>query len=152
MPKALATPWLSRATRVRLVDLIAVRRPSSSAATNAGSQPSADVSRVWYSRWVQYHPDDFLRLLESVEDGGGAVLTGLCTPQRYKLKVEGKVRDYFTTGCRRESRFLIPYELPKGRLGQKMAKRGAGLVTACAVDDDMGKWPRFKSAVQEDSF
>lgn len=65
-------------------------------------------------------------------------------------------KDIFTSGCGQESRFVIPYRLPEGKLGAQMAKHhdkelGPTLV-ACAVDDDMGRWPRFKSVIEEDSF
>jgi hypothetical protein len=45
----------------------------------------------------------------------------------------------------------VPYATPRGKLGKRMIERGAGLVTACAKDDDMAKWPRIQKAMQEES-
>jgi hypothetical protein len=105
-----------------------------------------------------YHPDDFERLVDTIEASGGTHMPGPHRAKKFKLKMpngpDGKPRwtEVFTVGCERETRFLVPYAVPKGRLGKKMLQRGAGLVEVCAVDDDMGKWPRFRNAVQEDSF
>jgi hypothetical protein len=107
---------------------------------------------------MRYHPDDFLRLAEAVEEQQGALLPDPCVPQRYSLKIpdgpgdEPRWEDFYTAGCNKEARFVIPYPLPKGKAGRQMESRGAGFLTACAVDDDMGKWPRFASAMQEDSY
>lgn len=106
---------------------------------------------------MQYHPDDFLRLMEAVEDAGGAMLAGRCMPKRFRLRVPrpggGKRwKDFGTAGCGQEALFEVPYELPKGDLGAKMEKRGGGSLRVCAVDDDLGKWPRFSDNMEEDSF
>lgn len=133
-----------------------------SAASRRRRRKSAAAS-LWYTSLpneeakIQYHPDDFLRLAEEVEAQGGVNLPRRCNPRKFKLPLPktggGKGwKELFTTGCGQESLFEIPYSLPGGRLGKKMRDRGGGLVVACAVDDDMGKWPRFANTIQEDSF
>lgn len=104
-----------------------------------------------------YHPSDFQRLAEEVENQGGTSLPGPHNPRKLTMKLpdakgEQRWQDAFTTGCQQEAQFLVPYDLPDTRLGKAMEKRGAGIVQVCAVDDDMGKWPRFANAIQEDSF
>lgn len=106
---------------------------------------------------MQYHPDDFLRLAEEVENQGGAMLNDPCLPETYRLKVpdpDGALRwaDYTTSGCLKDARFVVTYDLPAGEEGDRMAARGGGFATLCAVDDDMGKWPRFAGQMQEDSY
>jgi len=106
---------------------------------------------------LQYHPDDFLRLSDEVERQHGTSVPGPHNPRRLRMKAtdadgEERWQDAFTAGCGQETRFLVPYALPQGKLGKAMEKRGAGVVEACAVDDDMGKWPRFANVIQEDSF
>lgn len=107
---------------------------------------------------MQYHPDDFLRLVEAVEDTGGTLLPDICNPRQFKLRLpspetgEYEWTDLYTSGCMREARFALPYNVPQSKQGAKMKERAAGIVTVCAVDDDMGKWPRFQHAIKEDSF
>lgn len=106
---------------------------------------------------MNYHPDDFLRLLEGVEAEGGAMLPDRCRATKYALRIpdadsELRFRDFFTTGCGQDTRFVLPYKLPKGKLGEKMESRGGGLVTVCAVDDEVGKWPRYAHLIEEDSY
>lgn len=108
-----------------------------------------------------YHPDDMARLIEAVEAAGGTHMPGPHRAKKFKLRMpNGKPgealkerwQEVFTCGCERETRFLLPYAVPRGKLGKKMLERGAGLVEVCAVDDDMGKWPRFQNVIQEDSY
>lgn len=106
---------------------------------------------------MQFHPDDFDRLAAEVERQGGTSLPGAHNARRIYMKAVGpdgteKHQDAFTIGCGREARFLVPYGLPQSKLGKAMEKRGAGIVEVCAVDDDMGKWPRFQDAMKEDSY
>lgn len=106
---------------------------------------------------MKYHPDDFLRLMEHIESVGGTLLPEPCRPRKFKLKQPNKQGDLkwtnlFTTGCGREARFAVPYNVPAGKRGDTMKERGGGIVIACAVDDDIGKWPRFSQAIEEDSY
>ena len=91
---------------------------------------------------MNYSPDAFLALMEQVEDQGGIHLKDRCVPRRYVLPREGsdgkkRNRTYFTTGCNADARFLVPYD---GENGPRSA-------VVCAVDDEMGKWPRFQNEV-----
>ena len=96
--------------------------------------------------------------MEHVEGAGGTLLPEPCRPLKFRLKQPDqksggmKWTNLYTTGCGREARFAIPYKLPAGARGDRMKERGGGVVLACAVDDDIGKWPRFSGAIQEDSY
>lgn len=97
---------------------------------------------------MKFHPDDFLALMSLVEAGGGALADGLCIGQKFRLKqpnVKGDARyqEFFTTGCGKETRFLVPYK--------KQGADSTGLAVVCAQDDNMGMWPRYKAALQRDS-
>ncbi len=96
--------------------------------------------------------------MEQIEGVGGTLLPETCRPMKFKLKQptdkagEMKWKDLFTAGCGREARFAIPYSIPAGKRGETMRERGGGVVIACAVDDAIGKWPRFSQAIEEDSY
>ena len=105
---------------------------------------------------MRYHPDDFLSLMASVEDGGGQLLSERCQPRTYTLqqpttdgKDELKYCEVTTTGCGQETRFVLPYEPVKSQRfpAEAQRRRGAGFVTVCAKDDRMGDWPRFAGAI-----
>lgn len=123
---------------------------------------------------MNYEGDQFLRLLVSVQDQGGALLPDKCKPSVFRLKIDGKWKDVDTTGCDQEARIAVPYDPTEpvdvpptafkrmdgkkvtfrgskhpGEDGETMRGRGGGIVTACAVDDDMGRWPRFAKSMQE---
>lgn len=107
---------------------------------------------------MRYHPDDFLRLIELVEVTGGSQAEGRCEPVKFRLKqpdTKGEMRykDFHTAGCRKEALFIVPYQKPeyKGE-DDTMIEGGIGTGVFCAVDDSMGRWPRFQNAVKEDSF
>lgn len=105
---------------------------------------------------MRYHPDDFYRLMEAVEEAGGMQIERRCEPTKIRLKApnargEMKPKTFFTAGCQQNALFAVPYEVPQGRLGTKMQKAGAGVAIVCAVDDDMGRWPRFAHVIEEDS-
>lgn len=103
---------------------------------------------------MQYSPDQMQRLIDAVEapETGGTFVPGPHIPKKFKLKVYDPAKDkrvwkeILTTGCHQEAQFLIPYALPGGKLGEAMEKRGGGLVQVCAIDDNVGMWPRFQKA------
>lgn len=145
---------------------------------------------------MNFHPDDFLALIEEVEQQGGAHLTNeVCRPETFTLDLpidedepKGHTRStkLYTVGCRRRAKFLVPL-LPDAYLKEAHVLRGAKhgtidpnnpdnivrrpaeqsdfdfndesnpralmgdgspmLAKVCAVDDAMGLWPRFESAM-----
>jgi hypothetical protein len=126
---------------------------------------------------MRYEGDEFLRLLMAVEDQGGVLLPDKCEPIWFHLPqpTTGGMRDKAidTTGCGNESRVALSYDsttavdVPPsafkrmdgkkvtfrgskhpGEDGETMKARGAGIVTACAVDDDIARWPRFAKSMQ----
>lgn len=87
---------------------------------------------------MRYDHEAWEKLISAVEDQGGALLTTPCRPTRIpELSTARNPAE--TCGCKNESRFSFP------RLDSKEEKneKAEELVTACAVCDDMGKWPRF---------
>lgn len=66
---------------------------------------------------MNYHPDDFLSLIEEVEAQGGAHLSSeSCKPSPFRLnqpldpdRPDGKMRSvrFATTGCHRRAKFLV---------------------------------------------
>lgn len=84
----------------------------------------------------------FARLMDAVEEQGGELLPGLCTPTtlRYNAGVEGvKITGASarTTGCNMERRFLV----------QSLDDKDPDMTVACMVDDRMDLWPRFADAI-----
>lgn len=66
---------------------------------------------------MNYHPDDFLSLIEEAELQGGAHLNEPCMPTGFRMnlpiddeKPQGPKRSTVvrTTGCRRRAQFLVP--------------------------------------------
>lgn len=90
---------------------------------------------------MNYSPDAFTALHQSAERHGGALLDDPClsedvertTKQGY---IRNKIDRKTTCGCGHNSRFVLPYE------GEEDDKR-ARFVTACAVCDAVGAWPKF---------
>lgn len=105
---------------------------------------------------MNYEPDDFLALLEEVERKGGAHLSVPCIPHEYKIKLpdaSGRMRSRrsFTASCGKDAMFAVPYE-PVARSPEEkksMLERGAGFATVCAVDDDLGRWPRYAHVITQ---
>jgi hypothetical protein len=90
---------------------------------------------------MNYSPDGFQALHESVEHHGGALLPDPCEPQDVVRTVkEGYIRNKTdrktTCGCGNLSKFVIPY------VGEEGDKR-AHFCNACAVCDAIGAWPLF---------
>lgn len=67
---------------------------------------------------MNYHPDDFLSLIEEVEHQGGAHLSNeICKPDQFRLNLPiddekptgaKASRKLTTTGCHRRAKFLVP--------------------------------------------
>lgn len=85
---------------------------------------------------MNYHPDDFLYLIEEVERQSGAHLTEVCKPEQFRLNLPidddrptgpKKNVKLQTTGCRRRSMFLVPL-LPDAYVDQVDLLGNTGLI------------------------
>lgn len=103
---------------------------------------------------MDYGPEAFAALWDEVEHQSGALLPDACLPQDADytdppyIKNTG-VQKGITCGCGNDSRFVSLYEVEPGTKKEMASarKRGSGYVTACAVCDSMGAWPRYEEAV-----
>lgn len=88
---------------------------------------------------MDYDPDEFLELESAVEALGGLPLPEVCSGHTIKYPASrGKAHQRIQTAhCNNHSKFSVPY------LGENDKLRH---VVACAVDDNMGAWPRLTSA------
>lgn len=92
---------------------------------------------------MNYSSDEFLRLMEAVENQGGEHLDKLCTVRRFEFSGD-KIKPVSLPGCGNNSIFEIPYAA-----GDKNGRnKGMQTVTVCAVDDAVGYWPRFIKEVR----
>lgn len=82
---------------------------------------------------MRYTQDELIELMDAVEEQGGTHLDDRCKAKKYTF-VGDKVNPVILAGCGNELLFEVPY------VGSNDA---AESLTVCAVDDDMGKWPRF---------
>lgn len=126
---------------------------------------------------MNYHPDDFLGLVEEVENQGGAHLsTDTCKPTAFRLNYPidednpsgpKRATKFQTTGCHRHALFLVPmlpeayfmneeevqtspdFDFDDAKHPVAMMSDGEtpALAKCCAVDDSMGLWPRFQGAM-----
>lgn len=86
---------------------------------------------------MEYEPDQFFSLVEKVEAQGGAHLDTLCEVRKYTFT--GKlVKPIVKPGCGNPTLFTVPY---KHRDTKGVERDHA--VKVCAVEDNMGLWPRF---------
>lgn len=92
--------------------------------------------------------------MEEVEYQGGVHLDATCDNQEYEWVGEGEVTQAAAAGagggisldnCGNASLFIVPYARePKAGNTAEM-----GEVRVCAVDDDLGRWPRFQHVIEE---
>lgn len=87
---------------------------------------------------MDYMQDEFFDLVERVEDEGGELLDDICKNRKYDFTGD-KIRSVVLAGCGNQSLFVVPYDA----LDIKGKEAGPHPVLVCAVDDDMGRWPRF---------
>ena len=127
---------------------------------------------------MNYNKDDFLNLIEEVENQGGVHLTQEeHKPEVFRLdqpiderRPDGAKRTVRvqTSGCRRRALFLVPllpeayfmddeeaatspdFDFDDTKHPQATMSDGAtpALAKVCAVDDAMGLWPRFESSME----
>lgn len=87
---------------------------------------------------MNYSQNEFFALVETVEEQGGEHLDKLCKAQTYKF-VGNKQKPMTLPSCGNSALFLVPYEA----INRDGSEAGLQPVEVCAVDDDMGRWPRF---------
>lgn len=81
-------------------------------------------------------------LAEEVEHQGGMILPEKCLPEDVEFKPPQKnIPGSHTCGCNNFTRVVSPY-------AQEDEDHG-GFVTACAVCDNVGAWPRYEEVVKE---
>ncbi len=95
---------------------------------------------------MNYEQEEFFELVETVEKDGGELLDTFCEDQVYKFT--GKHSKSVTlAGCRNQSLFSVPYNALGIKRsedgGSELVEVGLHPIVVCAVDDDMGRWPRF---------
>ena len=91
---------------------------------------------------MNYHPDDFLALIDEVRAQGGADPPDPCTGHEIAYKIGTVTRPVKTTECGHQSVFAVSYESPDRVLP------GPAFARCCAVDDAMGAWPRFRDKMK----
>lgn len=84
---------------------------------------------------MKYDKDEFFDLMERVDADGGEHLDAQCQAREFTFSGD-KMRPVLLPGCGESALFHVPYEGIKGA-------KDNGPVQVCAVDDDMGRWPRF---------
>lgn len=126
---------------------------------------------------MQYHPDDFMRLMEEAERQGSAHLNDYCEPKKFRQPQPTpkgmRETDLFTHGCNQQTKFMVPYDParhviipayngpddPDGdnithtvsvKENNAVMNRGGGFATVCASGDAMGRWPRFAKVIEEE--
>jgi len=90
-----------------------------------------------------------LELIEAVEAAGGEMASGRCQPTKFTLKIKeadgvARSRDFLTTGCGSESRFIVPYTKQDQTVGDNLIRGAEGTAVLCANDDRMDLMPRFQ--------
>lgn len=89
---------------------------------------------------MNYTEADFERLVAEVEEQGGTLRTDQCKAKKYTWSGKS-LAPQTIAGCGNPFRFDVPYEPYGGNLIQK--------VMVCAVEDNVGMWPRFRHVIQD---
>jgi hypothetical protein len=87
---------------------------------------------------MNYTPAEFFALIEAVEEQGGEHLDAQCDSRMYEF-TGSKQEPMTLPSCGNSALLLIPYEA----LNKDGSEAGLQPVQACAVDDDVARWPRF---------
>lgn len=93
---------------------------------------------------MHYDQDEFYRLLDAVEEQGGAHLDGDHEPHLH-TKLTGDSPEYQSIEvkyCGVPALVEVPYE-PLDKFGNVQPVQP---VKVCLIDDWMGLWPRFRAA------
>lgn len=111
---------------------------------------------------MNYSRQEFFNLMEAVEDQGGEHLDRLCAARSYtflqtraeeqdnggwKFVANGKNKVVTLPSCGNSALFTVPYAVTDEEWEKGDEIGWSGELTACAVEDDMGLWPRFKDQV-----
>lgn len=80
---------------------------------------------------MNYSQDEFFELMDQVEAQGGTHLDEMCKAKTYEFTGD-RIKPATLPGCGNVALFDVPF-----------LDNSSDGVTVCAVDDDMGKWPRF---------
>lgn len=86
---------------------------------------------------MDYKQQEFFALIEEVEAQGGGHLDKQCKAKTYKFGNNHK--PLTLPSCGNSALFVVPYEA----LNKDGSEAGMHPLEVCAVDDDMGRWPRF---------
>ena len=89
---------------------------------------------------MNYGQDQYFDLIDEVEDQGGELQEDLCSNTRYDF-TGPKSKPVTIAGCGNQSIFVVPYEGIVRKDGE--VEPGVYPLAVCAVDDDLGAWPRF---------
>lgn len=94
---------------------------------------------------MRYSPEAFDAIIAEVEHQGGALLPEECVREDIRYTVppyaSPSTQKQVTCGCFNQALLVSTYDpLPE-------ADQASGFVTACAVCDNMGDWPRYSEAV-----
>lgn len=87
---------------------------------------------------MEYTFDELAQLVEAVEEQGGELTDLTCTDRVVKL-TGPNAKPAKLRYCRNDTIFEVPYEAAD-KEGRSM---GLQPIQVCAVDDNMGAWPRF---------
>lgn len=99
---------------------------------------------------MRYSPAQLTALQSEIEQQSGAVLNEPCRGELviYEIEEDGEVQEIrdMTTHCLNKARVIIKYD-PGNGLPPGAENRAAGFAGVCVVDDDVGRWPRFREPV-----
>lgn len=91
---------------------------------------------------MKYTVDQLSSLIEEVEAQGGEIIEEMCSSKTYELTGD-KLKPVTLAGCGEFTLMEIPYEA-RNTKGDEI---GFQPVRVCAVDDNVGMWPRFEDSI-----
>lgn len=92
---------------------------------------------------MNYSKDEFFDLMERTEAQGCTHTEKMCKARKYEF-TGTKSKPITLSGCGNTTLFLVPY----AGLDKNGKALPARTVEVCAVDDDMGRWPRFSNPTE----
>lgn len=91
---------------------------------------------------MRYSQNEFFKLVDAVEDQGGKLLPEIHENVYHTQFCGDKIKGEEVVYCGEEALLEIPYE-GTDRNGVEL---GVQPIKVCAVDDMVGRWPRFAAA------